>query len=62
MGYFSIKCTSYLSESENTVSQWALRLIVFWLQQELAFKRPFTKVDMGGISYQTLKKENKIRQ
>jgi len=51
-----------LSERENTVSQWALKLIVFWLQQELAFKRPFTKVDMGGISYQTLKKENKIRQ
>jgi hypothetical protein len=51
-----------LSERENTVSQWALKLIVLWLQQELAFKRPYTKVDMGGISYQTLKKENKIRQ
>jgi len=30
--------------------------IVFWLQQELAFERPYTKVDMVGISYQTLKK------
>jgi hypothetical protein len=27
---------------------------VFWLQQELAFERPYTKVDMGGISYQTV--------
>jgi len=32
---------------------------VFWLQQELAFERPHTKVDMGEISYQTLK--NKIK-
>jgi len=32
---------------------------VFWLKQELAFERPCTKVDMGGISFQTLKSKIK---